>query len=236
MLRIGICDDIREEVEKQEKQVRQITYQMGIRTDIRKCYSGMDLLMEIELSGQFDIIFLDIELGGINGIETARQIRESDVNCNIIFITSFEQYSKEAISVHPFAFVDKPVAYAQMKKIIIDAYDKLQIDDKFAFKFNKTYYNISLNKIMCFMSEKRIINIYCIDKICTFYGKMNDVEVNLKKKQADFWRIHHSFLVNPRYIEEYHYDKIVLENGISLEISRAKRENIRLMYMRKLGK
>ena len=110
MLRIGICDDIREEVEKQEKQVRQITYQMGIRTDIRKCYSGMDLLMEIELSGQFDIIFLDIELGGINGIETARQIRESDVNCNIIFITSFEQYSKEAISVHPFAFVDKPVA------------------------------------------------------------------------------------------------------------------------------
>lgn len=42
MLRIGICDDIREEVEKQEKQVRQITYQMGIRADIRKCYSGMD--------------------------------------------------------------------------------------------------------------------------------------------------------------------------------------------------
>ena len=59
MLRIGICDDIREEV---EKQVRQITYQIGIRADIRKCYSGMDLLMEIELSGQFDIILLDIEL------------------------------------------------------------------------------------------------------------------------------------------------------------------------------
>ena len=86
-MRIGICDDIREEVEKQEKQVRQITYQIGIRADIRKCYSGMDLLMEIELSGQFDIILLDIELGGMNGIETARQIRESDVNCNIIFIT-----------------------------------------------------------------------------------------------------------------------------------------------------
>ena len=51
-MRIGICDDIREEVEKQEKQVRQITYQIGIRADIRKCYSGMDLLMEIELSGE----------------------------------------------------------------------------------------------------------------------------------------------------------------------------------------
>ena len=59
-MRIGICDDIREEVEKQEKQVRQITYQIGIRADIRKCYSGMNLLMEIELSGQFDIILLDI--------------------------------------------------------------------------------------------------------------------------------------------------------------------------------
>lgn len=165
----------------------------GIITDIRKCYSGMDLLMEIELSGQFDIILLDIELGGMNGIETARQIRESDVNCNIIFITSFEQYSKEAISVHPFAFVDKPITYAQMEKLISDVYKKLQIDDKFAFKSNKTYYNISLNKIMYFMSEKRITNVYCIDKICTFYGKMNDVEINLRKKQVDFWRIHHSF-------------------------------------------
>ena len=92
-MRIGICDDIREEVEKQEKQVRQITYQIGIRADIRKCYSGMDLLMEIELSGQFDIILLDIELGGMNGIETARQIRESDVNCNIIFIRKQSAYT-----------------------------------------------------------------------------------------------------------------------------------------------
>lgn len=69
MLRIGICDDVIEEVEKQEKQIRQITYQMGIQADIRKCYSGTDLLTEIELSGQFHIIFLDIELGGPNGIE-----------------------------------------------------------------------------------------------------------------------------------------------------------------------
>lgn len=51
---------------------------------------------------------------------------------------------------------------------------------------------------------------------------MNDVEVNLKKTQVDFWRIQHSFLVNPRYIEEYHYDKAVLQDGISLESGRAK--------------
>ena len=216
MLRIGICDDVIEEVEKQEKQIWKITYQMGIQADIRKCYSGMDLLAEMDLRGQFHIIFLDIELGGINGIETARQIRESDVNCNIIFITSFEQYSKEAISVHPFAFVDKPIAYEQMEKLIIDVYDKLQMDDNFAFKSNKTYYNISLNKIIYFMSEKRIINVYCIDKIYIFYGKMNDVEANVKKKQVEFWRIHHSFMVNSRYIEEYHYDKVILQDGIML--------------------
>lgn len=96
-------------------------------------------------------------------------------------------------NMHPFAFVDKPITYAQMEKLISDVYEKLQIDDKFAFKSNKTYYNISLNKIMYFMSKKRITNVYFIDKICTFYGKMNDVEINLRKKQVDFWRIHHSF-------------------------------------------
>ena len=85
-----------------------------------------------------------------------RHARSGRANCNIIFITSFEQYSKEAISVHPFAFVDKPITYAQMEKLISDVYEKLQIDDKFAFKSNKAYYNISLNKIMYFMSKKEL--------------------------------------------------------------------------------
>lgn len=116
--------------------------------------------------------------------------------------------------MHPFAFVDKPVAYEQIKKLIIDVYEKLQIDDKFTFKCRKAYYNITLNRIMYFMSEKRIINVHCMDKIFTFYGKINDVEGNLKNK----------------------HDKVVLQNSASLEISRAKRESIRLMYMRKLAK
>lgn len=112
--------------------------------------------MEIELSGQFDIILLDIELGGMNGIETARQIRESDVNCNIIFITSFEQYSKEAISVHPLHLLINLLHMHKWKSLSVMFTKKLQIDDKFAFKSNKTYYNISLNKIMYFMSEKEL--------------------------------------------------------------------------------
>ena len=186
MPKIAVCDDDKESVIR----LKEMILSAGISKEI-DCYESGEKLVESDQN--YDILFLDIDMGGMNGIETARQIRESDVNCNIIFITSFEQYSKEAISVHPFAFVDKPITYAQMEKLISDVYEKLQIDDKFAFKSNKAYYNISLNKIMYFMSEKRIINVYCIDKICTFYGKMNDVEINLRKKQVDFWRIHHSF-------------------------------------------
>ena len=68
------------------------------------------------------------------------------------------------------------------------------------------------------------------------YGVLEKQFRNLFEKAGGLLEDTSFVLVNPRYIEEYHYDKVVLQNGISLEISRAKRENTRLMYMRKLGK
>lgn len=74
MLRIGICDDEREAVEIHAEQVRLIMRQMSINADIRKCYTGNELLLEIEESGKFHIILLDIEMEHMNGIEVARKL------------------------------------------------------------------------------------------------------------------------------------------------------------------
>lgn len=104
MLRIGICDDEREALESHTELVRHIMQKMGMNADIRKCHTGNELLMEMEENGKFDIILLDIEMEYMNGIEAARKIRDTDAYVVLIFISAFDQYCKEAISVQPYAF------------------------------------------------------------------------------------------------------------------------------------
>ena len=80
MIRIGICDDLVEQLQIQEEMVRNIVCRFGLNTEIKCFQSGEDLLWEMEQKGNMDIILLDIEMGGINGVETARRIREKENN------------------------------------------------------------------------------------------------------------------------------------------------------------
>lgn len=196
MLRIGICDDVKAEVEWQERLIYEIIKDMGINIAVSKCYSGNELLIEIELKGHFDIILIDIELGDMNGIEVARKIREKDSFVELIFITSFEQYSKEAISVHPFAFIDKPISYDRMHCVIKEAVNGLLENECFNFDYDKIHYCVNLKSIKYFLSEKRLVYIICQNKTHKFYGTINDIEKQLSKSRYLFYRIHHSFLVN----------------------------------------
>ena len=77
MLRIGICEDIPEELERQKQMMHEVMASLSKNAKIFCFLSGEDLLCEIDITGNMDIIFLDVEMMGINGIETARLIRKT---------------------------------------------------------------------------------------------------------------------------------------------------------------
>mgnify|MGYP001079400121 FL=1 len=122
MIRIGICDDLVEQLQIQEEMVRNIVCRFGLNTEIKCFQSGEDLLWEMEQKGNMDIILLDIEMGGINGVETARRIREKDNRAILFFISYYEQYCKEIINVQPFRFIDKPVSEEELDRGFREAF------------------------------------------------------------------------------------------------------------------
>lgn len=228
MLRIGICDDEREAVEAHAEQVRRIMRQMGMNADIRKCYTENELLMEIEENGKLHIILLDIGMEHMNGIEAARKIRDTDAYVVLIFISAFDQYCKEAISVQPYAFLDKPLQQVQISRAIEEAYKRtIEQKETYNFRFDRVYYSIDLNEICYFRSELRKVFIVTRQTEYWFYGKIDQVEKALSQKSHRFLRIHKSFLVNSHYISRYHYEKVILQNGEELEISRSQRNLVR---------
>lgn len=232
MIRIGICEDIEEELEKERNMIWEIMQELGHNIKIFCFQSGEDLLYEIENSGRMDIIVMDIQMDGKSGIETSKAIRKTDRNVILIFVSLYDQYCKEAISVQPFAFVDKPLSYENLRRALMEAVEIWNREDAlFEFRFRKIRYCFLLRKIYYFESNKRQICICSEGKTAIYYSKLDDVEKKLKKSDIRFLRINKSFLANAVYIREYHYDYIVMDSGKEIQIGGKYRDSVRQYCM-----
>lgn len=187
--------------------------------------------------GHIDILFLDIEMEGKSGIETAEIIRETDFDTLLIFVSAYDQYCKEMIEVQPFAFVDKPVTESIIEGALRKAMRVLPAKyERFRFSCQKHRYSIPLNRIMYFESMGRKICIHCTDEEYYFYGKLNAVEKEINMLQTKFARIQISYFVNLNFIKEWNYDSVIMDNGTEIPVSKKYRKIMKQHYIALLGK
>lgn len=236
MIRIGICDDMEEDLRRIEKIVRQTAKQSRFNIQVSCFNSGEDLLTDIRDRGDMDIVFLDIYMKGMSGVETARCIREKDFLAILIFVSMYDQYCKELISVQPFAFIDKPVIREDLEQVLRHALDRKSGNrDVFRYTYKKVAYKVFLHKVRYFESRKREICIHSVDGYGMFYGKLDELEKDLKEKNAGFIRVSQSFLVDILYIREIRYEKIILDDGEEIRIGPKYRKVVRSCYMSAVG-
>ena len=102
-MKIAICDDEKKASEALLEILRECPESVE-KTDVY--FSGEELLRAKE---QYDLLFLDIDMEGIDGIETARKIRLKDKKVKIVYVTAYSEYAGKAFSVHAFGYLLKPV-------------------------------------------------------------------------------------------------------------------------------
>lgn len=233
MLNIVVCDDDIRFTGKFESMLYIMAEQENINIDIDVFLNGGELIKNVcNKKKCYDLIFLDIEMKGLDGIEVARKIREVNEVVLLIYVTNHKSYALDAYEVQPFQFIVKPVDINVLHKYFKKAYEKIILGAfYFEYKYGKFYCKILLNDIMYFESKKRVIYIHILDKmIYKFYDKLNNVEERLKNEKTDFWRIHQSYLINTRYIRKKSYDEIELVNGKTLYISEDRRNEVSELY------
>ena len=236
MLRIAICDDDLAFASKIESLLYEISEVSKIDMDIEVYSDGIELWEDISVGEVYDLLYLDIEMLQLNGIDVAKKIREKDTSAIIIYISSYENYLIELFEVEPFRFIKKPVDKKIFVQYFHKAYERIAHDDAyFDYRFNKIQYKVLTKDIMYFESSGRLINV--VDKIGKgkFYGKLNQVEKELKSSKTPFLRIHQSYLVNYRFIREISFSKVVLMDGTELQISEDRQKKIREKYNDLLG-
>lgn len=228
MIRVGVCDDVQIYVEALSGCIEDWAEIKNVHVQLEKFRSGEEVLIDLEQQGDFAAVFLDIEMNGINGIKTAIKLREKNRLVSIVFVSGYEQYFKEMFKVYPFLFIEKPISRQKVFQVLDQIVEEQMLfNESFTFRYNRTTFNIDLKRVLYFASEKRMIRVLMEDgREHVFYEKLDELEKILEKYNHHFVRIHQSFLVNERQIEQYHSKSIVMRNGDVLAVSRDKRNMI----------
>ena len=225
MLRIAICDDNKLFLGLLYRSLSKWTKYQYIEIEILGFENGEDLLCNIEANGHFQIVILEIELKRSDGLAIATQILNQSSSTMIMFISSYDHYSKRVYKVHPFYFFTKPIRYPELSSVMKSALSRLDVEyQAFCFSHRMVYYSIPIKEIIYFFSEKRRIGVVSLHQTYYFYGKLEQIEEQLNKFNT-FLRIHKSFIVNKRYISIYQNDYIQVKGNEKLPISRSKRKS-----------
>lgn len=227
MYHIGICDDGKNVCASLEEMILHYTKAREIPAEIKIWYTGEGLCGYLEQGGHLDIVFLDIELFRLTGIEVAEYIRNrlEDRKMQIIYISGMSFYAQQLFKTQPMDFLIKPVSQRQIDEALELAVKLLgRGTGKFEFQYGRDYYYLPFGEIMYFVSEGRKIRIITLYEEKIFYGKLKDVADNLPQ---EFIVIHKSYIVNREHIVRYTYEIVELTDGTILNISKANRKQVR---------
>lgn len=185
-------------------------------------YSGESLIEQFKKDIIFDIVFLDIEMGKINGIETAEIIRQFESKTIIIFVSNFPNYVFDAFRVEALHFLVKPISQKEFFNVFNRALYKYKtINSTISLKWHNERYIIKIDTIKYIEGYKRHITVYTQDGIYETLGKIPDLQKKLSPH--GFIRTHQGFIVNMDYIKRFDSTDIILFDGTKVMISIRKR-------------
>lgn len=199
MIKIAICDDNREDL----RRLRDCLCQTKLSCSITEYTDAETLLSDVETGNrQFDLFFLDIYLPGVDGIEAAQYIRKIQEDAILIFLTTSEEYYREAFDVYAFHYLIKPVKSEDLAEIM----------KKITGLLNKTEHKVSIVShgqnmllkhvdITHISSAGHYLHFHMKDgQEYTTYGKLDNLEETLNSEL--FVRSHKSFIVNLLHIDK----------------------------------
>ncbi|RKI39314.1 DNA-binding response regulator [bacterium D16-51] len=235
MFSVAICDDEPYFREQMKEMLLQYMQDSGIYYKIDLFQSGTELIkLGIELN-QYNIIFLDINMDEMDGILTAKKIREQNSEIFLVFVTAFVNYSLEGYKVDAVRYLLKN--NVNMQESIAECMDAIYKKINYEviwkeFVFNEGKKRISLDCLLYIESRLHKLELHVMeDRMITYtiYDTLNNMENYIGSKK--FIRLHQSFLVNMKYIKSVSQYEAVLHSGKSFPIPKARYKKVWDTYL-----
>lgn len=223
MIKIAVCDDCPAYRNKIEQLI--FPYNKNDSISVNAFSSGEELLAFPDYASFFDIIFLDVEMSGVSGLDIAKEIREKSRDVIIFFITSYVNHVPESFRLGAFQFLVKPIDENEFKCDFERALKRLRsMHTRYMVRWRDEHHIIEYKDIYYIESYGRHLYVHAKNQDVECVGKLSDESKKLKP--YGFSRCHQSFLVNLNNVYKIDSKSVELCNGVSLPISRQYRQNL----------
>lgn len=234
-MKIVICDDDSTELEKCKKVVDEfiISEQTEQVITADTFTNGNDLLCFIKRNGASDVFILDILMPGMNGIELAEEIRQTNKDCKIIFLTSSPEFAVNSYKVNAFYYLLKPFSEVELKSLLNKALYEMSEEksNSIMVKEKGRLTRIQFHNIEYVESMKHTILFHLHnDEIISCYGTLNEFsDILLSNKR--FIKCHKSFIVNMNYVISISNKDFILKDKTLVPISKQVYQQVKNAYI-----
>ena len=201
---------------------------------LRTFLSGEELLND---EGQIDILFLDIQMKGMDGLETARKLRAGQFRGFLIFITVLKEMVFQSFEVQAYDYLVKPVEEKQFEKTMERLFASMQNAGEDSLLVQKGYEGRIIREdeiVFCEVIDRKIYLNLASGEVVNYYERIENLETKLG---SHFFRCHRSYLINLKHLKGYKNGTACMDNGKEIPVSRLRSREfsgVVLQYMKNM--
>ncbi len=234
MIRIAICDDEKHMSDHIRAMASDFFRKKDREIQLRTFLSGEELL---NYDGQIDILFLDIQMNGMDGLETARKLRAGKFRGFLIFITVLKEMVFQSFEVQAYDYLVKPVDEKQFRKTMERLYVSMQNTSEDSLLVQQGYERRIVPKdeiVFCEVIDRKIYLNLASGEVVDYYERIENLETKLG---SHFFRCHRSYLINLKHLKGYKNGTAYMDNHKEIPVSRLRSREfsgVVLQYMKNI--
>lgn len=221
-MKIIICDDSQQNVDLMCKTLRELFISHGQYAEFFTFTDGNDVIkMLVDKKSQADVIFLDIDMPKITGLQTAAAIRKAGVDILLIFVSAHEHYVFESIEFMPFRYIRKNRIKEELPLAVNAILTAMEANssNSYTFRTEEGETHLNLKDILKFEIVQRKVEI-ALANGKSFLTRTTIKELSKTLPEDMFVKIHSGCIANVRHISSYNSSDVILDDGTSLPVSR----------------
>ena len=224
-MRVAICDDDSSCRDHLYGILNEYRTEHRLKMDIYKYDSAKALL---DTDRRFDMIFLDYQMPGLNGMDAARVLRQRRLTCSIVFITSYPQFVLESFEVQPYRFLLKPAQKEQICDLLNTFVSQQKLLCPITVIQEGCQVSIESKDILYLEGSGKNCIIRTVDD--TFTSSKTLAQAHELLPRHCFYRTHKSYVVNLYSVRAFDKESVTLVNGEAARIGRNNLAEFRKVY------